>query len=161
MNPQERKDKIEKYGNAYNVLVEFLKGLSEEEMAFKPAPDKWSAYEIIVHITDSEANSYCRLRKTLAEPGGTVIGYDQDTWAVALNYTSLDSNDYLDLFRLLRKTCYDLIKNMPEEKWQNQYNHTEYGLVNLEKWLDIYSFHVEGHINQINRNIEAMKSVQV
>ena len=157
MDNNERQSKIEKYGKAYDELAAFLKTLSKEEIAYKPAPDKWSAHEIVVHIADAEANSYTRLRKALAEPGGMIFAYDQDAWANNLDYSHQNFDDHLELFRLLRKTCYDLIKNMPEEKWNNQYNHSEYGLVGLDKWLDIYVKHIPGHIAQIKRNLVHMK----
>ncbi len=160
METQERQQKIEKYGKAYDELSAFLKTLSKEEISYKPAPEKWSAHDIIIHIADAEANSYVRVHKALAEPGEKIFAYDQDKWASTLNYAGHDFNDHLELFRLLRKTCYNLIKNMPEEKWSNQYNHPDYGLVELDRWLDIYVAHVPGHIAQIERNIAHMKSMK-
>jgi hypothetical protein len=42
----------------------------------------WSARQVIHHIADSEAQSYARLRRLLAEPAGSVIqGYDEAAWA--------------------------------------------------------------------------------
>jgi len=36
---------------------------------YRPAPDRWTIHEIVVHIADSEANSYIRCRRCLAEKG--------------------------------------------------------------------------------------------
>lgn len=156
MTPEERKEKLAKYAGAYDALAAFIQKLTPEQRAFKPAPEKWSAHQIIVHIADSEANSYVRVRKALAEPGGKVFGYDQDVWANRLDYSTLDWKPYLELFRLFRQTTYDLVKDMPEENWKKQYNHEEYGLADLDQWLNIYSAHVENHIKQIQRNLDAM-----
>ena len=42
----------------------------------------WSARQVIHHIADSEAQSYARLRRLLAEPAGSCIqGYDEAAWA--------------------------------------------------------------------------------
>jgi hypothetical protein len=161
MNNTERQSKIEKFGKAYDELSSFLKKLSKEVIAYKPAPGKWSAHEIVIHIADAEANSYTRLHKALAEPGGMIFAYDQDAWADNLDYSHRNFDDHLELFRLLRKTCYDLIKNMPSEKWDNQYNHSEYGLVGLDRWLDIYVKHIPGHVAQIERNLAHMKEAVV
>ena len=158
MDSNERQAKIEKYGNDYAELSAFMKTLTKEQINYKPAPEKWSAHEIIVHIADAEANSYVRMRKALAEPGTMIFAYDQDKWAANLNYTGSDYADYLELFRLLRKLTYEKVKNMPESDWNKQYNHPEYGLVDLNRWLDIYAAHISGHIEQIKRNIAHMKS---
>jgi len=153
-----RQEKLVQYANDYAELAAFLKTLSKEQIAYKPGPDKWSAHEIMVHIADAEANSYVRVRRAVAEPGGTVMPYEQDIWVKELNYAGLDMAEHLELFRLLRKLNHDLVKDLPEEKWQNQYSHPQYGMVNLDSWLDIYAKHVSGHIAQIKRNMDAMEA---
>jgi hypothetical protein len=35
----------------------FLRDFPKEMWQWKPAPDKWSIHEVIMHIADSEANS--------------------------------------------------------------------------------------------------------
>jgi hypothetical protein len=74
MEQQERLQKIESYGNAYSVLVEALKQFPPEMWQFRPSLDQWSIHELIVHIADSEANSYIRCRRFIAEPGEPLNG---------------------------------------------------------------------------------------
>ena len=85
MTPSERKRKIESYGKAYDTLVEALQRFPKEMWHFKPK-EGWSIHEILVHITDSEANSFVRCRRLIAEPGSAVLGYDESHWCAALNY---------------------------------------------------------------------------
>ena len=40
---------------------------------------------IVVHITDSEANSYIRCRRFMAEPA-KLMAYDEKAWATSLHY---------------------------------------------------------------------------
>ena len=63
-----------------------LAKVPQEAMKFKPAPTEWSVHEIIIHIADSESNAALRARKLIVEPGGTLMGYDQDAWANTLHY---------------------------------------------------------------------------
>ncbi len=88
MTPEERTLKIESYGAAYERLVAALARFPRSMWQFRPAPDRWTIHEIIVHITDSEANSYVRCRRLLAEPGGMVLGYDEAGWAQRWTITS-------------------------------------------------------------------------
>ncbi len=81
-----RKERIESYSKGYDLLVERLNLMPAEMRQFKPAPDKWSVHEIIIHMADSEVNSYARARKFIAEPGSTVMAYDQDVLAVRTLY---------------------------------------------------------------------------
>ena len=73
---------------------------------FRPSKDRWTLHEVIIHITDSEANSYIRGRRFLAEPGGTVLGYDEEKWAVELGYPDQSTEDALELFKWLRHNTY-------------------------------------------------------
>ena len=99
MNTEERSRLIESYGDAYRQLAEALNTFPAEVWQYKPSPERWSTHEIIVHIADSEANSYVRVRRGIAEPGSQILGYDQDGWAVRLNYHDQSTGDYLQLWR--------------------------------------------------------------
>src|SRR5579862_7372033 len=103
MTRQERNQLIESYGKAYETLVNALPEFPKEMWQWKPSPEKWSIHEILVHITDSEANSFVRCRRLIAEPGSGVYGYDQYKWAVKLNYHGQSIEDNLELFKWLRK----------------------------------------------------------
>lgn len=83
------------------MLCEAIEGLAEEELRFKPAPDKLSIHQIIIHVTDSEILSTHRLRKVLAEVEPLLISFDQNAWAKDLGYDLLDREQHLLLFQLL------------------------------------------------------------
>ena len=76
MTNQERQEQIESYGRAYDRLVAALRGFPRQMWAYRPEPDDWTIHEIVVHIADSEVNSYVRGRRLIAEPGSEVLGYD-------------------------------------------------------------------------------------
>ena len=149
MTGEERTRQIESYGNAYAQLVDALRQFPKEMWHFKPSPDRWSVHEIVVHIADSEANSYVRCRRFLAEPGESLMAYDESRWARELDYHAQSPEDALDLFRLLRKKSYDLIKIAPGEVWTRQCFHPENGVISMDKWLDTYERHVPEHVAQM------------
>jgi hypothetical protein len=159
MTIQERNALIKSYGNAYNILAEALKEFPEEMWQWKPTPEKWSIHEVVIHIADSEANSFVRCRRFIAEPGSGVYGYDENKWAKYLNYHSQSIEDSLELFRLLRKTSYDLIKDVDDKTWETAtVEHSENGLTGFEQWLKTYEEHIPVHIRQMKRNFEAWKN---
>src|SRR6478735_349957 len=146
---QERNQKIELFGNAYNILTEALRDLPREMWNYKPTPDDWSVHELVVHITDSEANSFIRCRRFIAEPGSTVMAYDEMKWAEVLRYTHQSTEDALELFKWLRLTSYKLIKPLPEATWANTVYHPENGTMTMDDWLDIYASHIPEHVEQM------------
>lgn len=74
-------DLIKEYALGYAMLRDAIEGLTEEEFRFKPAPDKWSFHQILIHVTDSEISSTSRLKKVLVEDEPTLISFNQDAWA--------------------------------------------------------------------------------
>lgn len=155
-----RAQKLESYRDAYNLLLNELEKFPKEMWKFRPGPGKWSIHEILIHIADSEANSYIRCRRLIAEPGSDVLGYDQDKWANLLDYHSRDTDEYIELFRLLRKLSYDLLKDLPETSWTHTIHHSERGLITFDEWLDNYEEHIPVHIEQMHRNLAAWKTMQ-
>ena len=144
----ERSTRIESYGNAYPVLVDALARFPRAMWKFRPQGG-WTIHEIVVHIADSEANSYIRCRRFLAEPGSNLMAYDENRWAVELNYHDQNTEDALELFRLLRKMTCDLIRTAPDEAWSRACFHPENGTMTLDDWLDVYERHVPEHVAQM------------
>ena len=159
MDAKERNEKIELYGRGYDLLKAALAEVPAEAMKFKPEPKEWSVHEIIIHIADSETNAALRARKLIVESGGTLMGYDQDKWAVELNYHEHDLEDALEATRIARKTTYRLLKTVSEETFNTHWiKHPEYeDPYTFDKWIDIYSKHIPGHVEQIQNNIIAWK----
>jgi len=149
MTPEERGIKIQSYGTAHQQLLSALQGFPEKIWQFRPAPDRWTIHEIIIHIADSEANSYIRCRCFLAEPGSTVLGYDESKWARELHYHDQSTQESLELFKWLRRKSYTLIKELPETVWSNTVYHTETGVMTLDDWLATYERHIPDHIEQM------------
>jgi uncharacterized damage-inducible protein DinB len=144
-----RADTIESYGGAHRRLVLALQEFPPEMWQYKPAPEAWSIHETIVHIADSEANSYARCRKLIAEPGQAVMAYDENRWATALNYHSQSTAEALELFRVLRRNSYHLIRSLPEAAWAHTIVHPENGVMTMEDWLEVYERHIPDHIAQM------------
>ncbi|MBI5945919.1 MAG: DinB family protein [Chloroflexi bacterium] len=155
MNAQERNEKIELYGRGFSLLKLALAEVPHEAMKFKPEPTEWSVHEVIIHIADSESNAALRARKLIVEPGGILMGYDQAKWADVLKYHDHDLEDALEVTRLARKTTYKLLKRQPEEVFSHAIIHPEMtGPFTFDRWIDIYSRHIPGHIEQIQNNVK-------
>jgi DinB superfamily len=159
--PMKRNEKIELFGKAYDLLIEALPKYPREMWQFKPSPKDWSIHQIIVHITDSEANSFVRCRRLIAEPGSAVLGYDQDVWVDNLDYHSQSPEENLELFKWLRLLSYKLIKNIPEKAWSHTIEHSENGTMTFDDWLQVYAFHIPDHLKQMDEVYAAWQTTTV
>jgi hypothetical protein len=144
-----RHEKIESYGRAHAALVAALPEFPRAMWQWRGSPEQWTIHEIVVHLADSEANSYIRARRLIAEPGSTVMGYDEMKWARALHYLEQSTDEAIELFRWLRGNTYHLIRTLPEAAWANTVIHSESGRMTMDEWLDIYERHVRDHVTQM------------
>ena len=155
MDAKTRRQKVEFYGGAYAQLVEALKHFPREMWQFRDAHGCWSIHEHIVHIADSEANSYIRCRRFIAEPDASLMAYDENRWAIALDYHGQSTEEALELFRQLRQKTYGLVKSLPEAVWSNSAYHPEDGEMTLDDWLNVYDRHIPEHVQYMRENLEA------
>lgn len=163
MNQNERNEKIEEYGRGFDLFNSALTQIPREAWEFKPAPGEWSIHETVIHMADSETMGALRARKLIAEPGSTLMPYEDAIWARELNYGLQSVDEALEFFRLARLTTYRLIKTVPDRVFANSVVppgvvHPEYGeLYTLGKWLNIYTGHIRDHIEQLQKNHQAWK----
>lgn len=127
-----------------------IAGLSEQEMQ-RIQGDEWSIHEIVIHLADSEAIGFWRLRKTIAEPGSTLAVYDEALWAKQLAYNTQSTTLALQLFTALRASTAALLRSLPAETWQHTSIHPERGHMSLYDIFLLYLDHGMVHLQQIER----------
>jgi hypothetical protein len=99
-----------------------------------------------------------RVRYLLAEPEPLILGYDQDRWAIDLDYHSLPLGPALATVRAVRANTVPLLERLTEAQWNKTGRHTEQGSYGVETWLQIYAEHLDVHARQIGRNLQAWKA---
>ena len=159
MNP-DRQTKLHIYANACHELTAALQRFPRAMWQFRPAPDEWTIHETILHIADSEANSFVRCRRLVAEPGSTVMGYDENVWRRGLDYHAQSTEDAVELFRVLRANSYQLVAHQPDDVWAHTVVHSDSGPLSMDDWLDTYARHVTDHIAQMQAIYEAWQAAQ-
>ena len=158
MNQEERLRKIANYGNASHTLIASLERFPREMWDYRDEHGCWSIHEHLVHLADSEANSYIRCRRLVAEPGKPLMAYDENAWSQLLNYSQQGTDDAVALFGLLRRQSHALIKSLPESTWGNICYHPENGDMTLDDWLDVYESHVREHIQSMRENFDSWRN---
>ena len=84
-------------------LARSIRGKSPAALRKRPAPDKWSAAEILAHLTDLEVVQGWRMRSILGQPGIAIQAFDQDAWVVASHYDNKDARKSLEQFLIFTR----------------------------------------------------------
>lgn len=141
---------IEQYEEATEAFIALASQLTEVELD-KPQTDSWSARQVVHHVADSEAQSYARLRRLIAEPGSLIQGYDESRWGenATLGYKELPVENSHDVFRAVRTSSLEILKRLTDEQLGNAGIHTESGEYTVRTWLETYINHPIEHAAQI------------
>lgn len=154
MTPTEKESLIDRFlagADAFDDVLTMPPAL----LTFRPSADAWTIHEHVVHFVESEIATFHRHRKAIAEPGGAVVGYDEELWTSALNYHALPLADCLALLKLLRKIASIHLRSIASRDWTALfYTHSTSGPVNLEAWIVLYIDHVKFHRDYIERNVK-------
>jgi hypothetical protein len=155
MKQDERRKMLESFGRAPALLSATLRQLPKKMWLYKPAPERWSIHEIILHLADSEASSYVRCRHLIAEPGVEVAEFDPARWAGNLGYFHQSTREALEIIRRLRKMTYQLLVAVPDSIWVNAVEYPKEGRVSLESWIERQERHIPHHMEQMRINYTA------
>jgi hypothetical protein len=154
LTPDERRRKIESYAAGFDELMQVLDEIPKAMWMFKPSPVDWSIHEVIIHLADSESNSMVRFRRPVAEPGSSVMAYDQDAWTDSLYYALQSTDTALATLKAVRQSTSEMLRLFPESVWSNVIQHPENGTMTLDDVLLLYEAHIPGHIRQIRENYD-------
>jgi hypothetical protein len=149
------RDYAEKYLSATQEFLAVVKNLKEKQLDVSTADD-WTPRQVIHHLADSEAQSYARLRRLIAEPGTIIQGYDESKWADSetLGYQTQPIESALLVFSAVRQASYELITRLSPDQLENAGEHTESGTYTVLKWLETYSNHPREHADQIRTTLK-------
>ena len=144
----------ESYREATEQFIENASKLSQAQLDVRKGQG-WSARQVVHHVADSEAQSYARLRRLIAEPGTQIQGYDEGAWGEnnTLGYSDLPIDISLDVFKAVRASSLEVLKRISTEQLENSGEHSESGTYTLRNWLETYIKHPTEHAEQIRTGL--------
>ena len=147
-------ESIDQYRQATDLFIVTASGLTASDLD-APRENGWTARPVIHHVADSEAQSYARLRRLIAEPGTVIQGYDEALWGenATLGYQELPIENSLAVFAAVRASSLEILKRLSVSQLQNSGVHSESGEYTLEKWLATYIKHPIEHAQQMKSGI--------
>ena len=150
MDIEERTKLIERYRDGHRVVVDALRGVTEEELD-RSATGEWTPRQIAHHLGDSEMMSALRIRRLLTEADPVIEGYDEADFARKLT-SDRPIGPSIEAMRWARESTAQLVERMTEEDWRRAGTHSESGPYSAEDWLTIYARHAHDHAAQIRRS---------
>ena len=146
----DRRTLLARYKTGAAAVSAAAEGLSDADLDRRPAPDAWTAREVIHHLADAETRSAVRLRQLLAEDAPVIQGYDEELYARVLHYDRPIAAS-LALMTAVRASSAELLDQLTEADFARTGTHTESGAFSVDTWLELYAAHAHDHAEQLRR----------
>jgi hypothetical protein len=144
-------------GATPQILRGLTAGLSDDDVRWKPAPDRFSIGEVLVHLAHSDWHCYrTRVDQFMSEERPE-LEPDEASFHLEL-YRKTDPEGALDHFAEQRQSNIEYLRRLPASAGHRVAYHkgsgTEVTLVNM---LHEWSMHDLGHIRQVAELVRARK----
>ena len=130
-------------------VADRLWGMSEQEASVKPAPNAWSAKEIMGHLVDSAANNHQRFVRLQLQEHLDLPGYEQDGWVRVQRYQSLPWNQIIELWEVYNRHLAHLIRSVDPDALRHSWITPEGARVDLEFVMRDYVVHMKHHLDDV------------
>lgn len=134
-------------------LAELTKKLDDATLRRKPAPDKWSALEVVCHLRDVEQRWAERLVKIAFSERPSFLPFDVNGLARKRRYNEQDLGAALKEFARLREDNLRLLRVVPASQWSRAGVHAKYGELTIHRIVEMIVSHDRGHFEQITRTV--------
>jgi len=128
--------------------------LPAPQLQLSYGPGKWNVRQLLHHITDAETVLYERIRRAICKPGQVIWAFDQESWAIQLDYNLFPMQINKDIFQSVRKSVIHLANEFYDSKGDHSFIHSQVGKRSLRKEFDKIAWHNLGHLQQIQLALE-------
>lgn len=170
LSRKERKMATTQLKATQKELMKSIKGLSEAQLNFKPAPDKWSVKECVYHIALSETNLWQWVDGTLKAPANPdkradikmtddqVIAGVSSRSVKAKTFEALEpqtakwanTDEALAAFQEGRSKLINYIKSTDDDMRNHVVTESPLGAMDTYQLILLISSHTKRHVLQIN-----------
>jgi hypothetical protein len=143
---------IADYKLAHVELRQRIEGLTEKQLKWKPAPEKWSVKEVLAHLVDSAFVHSIRIRKLVAEAdsGPVLLLYDQDAWVARARSNDGDIEDILGTLESVIRYNALFYERLSAEDWGKS-GVLDSKTVTVFDLFQGFFRHIDIHLAQIDR----------
>jgi uncharacterized damage-inducible protein DinB len=144
-------ERLERMVGVADQLAAALEGHEPEAVSARPAPDAWSATEILCHLRDIEDFYMGRMRLMLVNDHPTLVVLDPDRWARERQYQRNDAREALATFRAGRCETLVFLHELTEEQWERSAIHPLLGVITVRRIVHSMAKHDQVHLAQLER----------
>ena len=147
-------DRLARLERTPSELARLVRGHSDAVLSRRPAPDAWSAKEVVCHFRDAEEHlaGWIRTILDIDDPILTQTG-TTDRWAEERQYSTEHAGAAWDAFGHRRDDTLDLLRGLPAAAWRRAGRHERRRLT-IDDLVALMAWHDDNHLDQVKRALE-------
>jgi len=131
-------------------------GLDDRQLDTPYRPGGWTLRQVVHHVADSHMNSYIRFRLAMTEDSPVIKPYDQAKWAELRYARTMPVDVSLGLLDGLHARWVVLLRSFSGADFARTLRHPELGVLRLDQYVALYSWHCRHHAAHITGLRERM-----
>ena len=143
---------VERMSANRDVFASMLRGVSDEQARWRPAPEKWSLVEVVNHLHDEEREDFrTRLDIALHRPADSWPPIDPVGWVAARGYNERGLQESLQNFLRERDASLEWLRSLEAPDWRQRTTHPRGHTLSAGDLLASWLAHDLLHVRQMTR----------
>jgi len=130
----------------HQSISELSKTFSEEQLKMRVNPDKWSAFENIVHLCAYQPTFIHRIGRMLNEKSPAFERYVAENDPYFYECLRLSLEQLFSKINSDREIIIDKLKMLDDDQLRRTGIHPKYGELSLAQWADFFLLHEAHHL---------------
>lgn len=130
------------------ILRALVAPVTQEQMDWKPAPDRWSIAMVLAHLAEVEVKGFGQRFWAMAQEESPFLPF-YDQMALFRSGEQFNGAEELEKFAGRRKETLDWLKSLPDAVADRDGRHEELGRITFGEMLNEMALHDLGHIRQV------------
>ena len=122
--------------------------IAKEKLHTPITEGKWTPFQILQHITDSEIVYFRRIKRALTEENPNFLGWHPTEW-IEMEASDFEIELNIDIIRGIRNKIYFLLHKIDTVSWNRHVTHPRYGLMTLEDLILQQIKHESHHLDTV------------
>lgn len=116
----EGNDILSTLSNNKTQTLELLRSLPQPVWAYRYAPDKWTAAELLLHVIDTERIFAYRALRIARNDQTPIEGFEQDDYVPFSGATARAARSIIEEYAAVREASLQLFRHFSPEMWSRQ-----------------------------------------
>jgi len=136
---------------ARQAFIDFVSGLSPEQLEREPAPGEWSPHRLAQHLYLGDASLLREFQRVIAEDNPELAHIEEEGPVITRAAALQPLPELLAAMAARRAAIEAYLESLPEEAWQRPCHHHLWGELKFYQLVNIMASHDRLHTEQARR----------